>query len=129
MTPVYNFLTKGEFPIDHKEATTAKRRSCLYVIIENKLYQRGFSIHLLKCVEASQALEVLQELHEGINTQHLAGRSLARKALRAGYYWLTMQKDAKDHIQKCDKFQRHGNMHLAPPHELKSLSSPWPFAW
>ncbi|MCI77868.1 gypsy retrotransposon integrase-like protein, partial [Trifolium medium] len=20
-------------------------------------------------------------------------------------------------------------MHLAPPHELKSLSSPWPFAW
>ncbi|MCI66758.1 hypothetical protein A2U01_0088016, partial [Trifolium medium] len=20
-------------------------------------------------------------------------------------------------------------MHLAPPHELKSLSSPWPFVW
>ncbi|MCI90107.1 gypsy retrotransposon integrase-like protein, partial [Trifolium medium] len=20
-------------------------------------------------------------------------------------------------------------MHLAPPHELKSMSSPWPFAW
>ncbi|GAU18799.1 hypothetical protein TSUD_80880 [Trifolium subterraneum] len=60
---------------------------------------------------------------------HLGGRSLARKALRAGYYWPTMQQDAKEHVKKCDKCQRHGDMHLAPPHELKSLSSPWPFAW
>ncbi|MCI67953.1 hypothetical protein A2U01_0089212, partial [Trifolium medium] len=59
----------------------------------------------------------------------LGGRSLAGKALRAGYYWPTMQEDSKEHVKKCDKCQRHADMHLDPPHELKSLSSPWPFAW
>ena len=49
--------------------------------------------------------------------------------MREGYYWPTMQHDAREHMKKCDKFQRHGDMHLAPPSELKSLSSPWPFAW
>ncbi|GAU30613.1 hypothetical protein TSUD_62330 [Trifolium subterraneum] len=72
---------------------------------------------------------ILQEIHEGINGQHIGGRSLARKALRAGYYWPTMQNDAKDHVLKCDKCQRHGDMHLAPANELKTLISPWPFAW
>ncbi|MCI86386.1 hypothetical protein A2U01_0107667, partial [Trifolium medium] len=40
-----------------------------------------------------------------------------------------MQSDAKEHVKKCDKCQRHGDMNLAPPVELKTLSSPWPFAW
>ncbi|XP_058764162.1 uncharacterized protein LOC131637579 [Vicia villosa] len=128
MTPVYNFLTKEELPADAKEASAIKRRARSYTIIEDKLYRRGFSIPLHKCVDASQAFEILQELHEGINGQHLGGRSLARKALRAGYYWPTMQQDAKEHVRKCDKCQRHADMHLAPPNELKSLSSPWPFS-
>ncbi|MCI76677.1 hypothetical protein A2U01_0097947, partial [Trifolium medium] len=40
-----------------------------------------------------------------------------------------MQEDSKEHVKKCDKCQRHADMHLTPPHELKSLSSPWPFSW
>ncbi|MCI34024.1 gag-pol precursor, partial [Trifolium medium] len=40
-----------------------------------------------------------------------------------------MQTDAKEHVKKCDKCQRHDDMHLAPPIKLKKLSSPWPFAW
>ncbi|CAJ2673582.1 unnamed protein product [Trifolium pratense] len=129
MTPVYNFLANGTLPDDQKEAAIIRRRACAYVILDGKLYRRGFSIPLLKCVDEETVDYILREVHEGINAQHLGGRSLARKALRAGYYWPTMQQDAKDHVKKCDKCQRHGDMHLAPPHELKSLSSPWPFAW
>ena len=40
-----------------------------------------------------------------------------------------MQQDAKEHVKKCDKFQRHTDMHLAPPHGLNTLSSLWPFSW
>ena len=129
MTPVYNFLEHGTLPDDQKQAAIVRRRACTYVILDGKLYRRGFSIPLLKCVDEDTADYILREVHEGINAQHLGGRSLARKALRAGYYWPTMQQDAKDHVKKCDKCQRHGDMHLAPPQELKSLSSPWPFAW
>ncbi|GAU44282.1 hypothetical protein TSUD_371820 [Trifolium subterraneum] len=119
----------GTLPNDEKEAATVKRRACSYTLLDNKLYRRGFSIPLLKCADEATADYILREIHEGINSQHLGGRSLARKALRAGYYWPTMQQDAKEHVKKCDKCQRHGDMHLAPRHELKSLSSAWPFAW
>ncbi|GAU51110.1 hypothetical protein TSUD_411870 [Trifolium subterraneum] len=129
MTPVYNYLTHGTLPNDEKESATVKRRSCSYTILDNKLYKRGFSIPLLKCADEDTADYMLREIHEGINSQHLGCRSLARKTLRAGYYWPTMQQDAKEHVKKCDKCQRHEDMHLAPPHKLKSLSSPWPFAW
>ncbi|KAI5436890.1 hypothetical protein KIW84_023130 [Lathyrus oleraceus] len=129
MTPIYNYLTRDELPADPKEATTVKRRACSYVLLEGKLYRRGFSIPLLKCVEEEKVPDILGEIHRGINAQHLGGRSLARKALRAGYYWPTMQNDSKEHVKRCDKCQRHADMHLAPPNDLKSLSSPWPFAW
>ncbi|KAK2376303.1 hypothetical protein QL285_077105 [Trifolium repens] len=129
MTPVYNYLANDTLPSDEKEAAAVKRRSCSYVLLDGTLYRRGFSIPLLKCIEEDKVDYILREIHEGINSQHLGGRSLARKALRAGYYWPTMQQDSKEHVKKCDKCQRHADMHLAPPNELKSLSSPWPFAW
>ncbi|GAU50120.1 hypothetical protein TSUD_192410 [Trifolium subterraneum] len=129
MSPVYNFLKSNTLPVDAKEATKIRKRACSYVLLDDKLYRRGFSIPLLKCVEEARVEFILQEIHEGINGQHIGGRSLARKALRAGYYWPTMQNDAKDHVLKCDKCQRHGDMHLAPANELRTLISPWPFAW
>ncbi|GAU47395.1 hypothetical protein TSUD_372840 [Trifolium subterraneum] len=129
MAPVYNFLKSNTLPADAKEATKIRKRACSYVLLDDKLYRRGFSIPLLKCVEETRVEFILQEIHEGVNGQHIGGRSLARKALRAGYYWPTMQNDAKDHVLKCDKCQRHGDMHIAPANELKTLISPWPFAW
>ncbi|GAU42123.1 hypothetical protein TSUD_350970 [Trifolium subterraneum] len=129
MAPVYNFLKSNILPADAKEATKIRKRVCSYVLLDDKLYRRGFSIPLLKCVEEARVEFILQEIHEGINGQHIGGRSLARKTLRAGYYWPTMQNDAKDHVLKCDKCQRHGDMHIASANELKTLISPWPFAW
>ncbi|GAU45610.1 hypothetical protein TSUD_301880 [Trifolium subterraneum] len=107
MAPVYNFLKSNTLPADAKEATKIRKRACSYVLLDDKLYRRGFSIPLLKCVEETRIEFILQEMHEGINGQHIGGRSLARKALRAG----------------------HGDMHIAPANELKTLISPWPFAW
>ncbi|GAU39244.1 hypothetical protein TSUD_396900 [Trifolium subterraneum] len=69
MAPVYNFLKSNTLPADAKEATKIRKR---------------FSISLLKCVEETRVEFILQEIHEWINGQHIGGRSLARKALRAG---------------------------------------------
>ncbi|PNY17944.1 retrotransposon-related protein, partial [Trifolium pratense] len=83
MTPVFNFLNTGSLPNDKKEAAKVKRRTCAYVILNGKMHRRGFSIPLLKCVEKSEVNSILSEIHEGMNGQHIGGRSLARKALRA----------------------------------------------
>lgn len=77
MNPVYNFLTNRELPVDAKETSSTKRRVCSYVIIDDKLYRCRFSIPLLKCLDTSQAHEILQEIHEGINDQLLGECSLA----------------------------------------------------
>ncbi|GAU32026.1 hypothetical protein TSUD_147220 [Trifolium subterraneum] len=95
-----NAIAHVTLPNDEKEAATVKRRSCSYTILDNKLYRRGFSIPLLKCADEATDDYILRDIHEGINSQHLGGRSLARKALRAGYYWPTMQQDAKEHVKK-----------------------------
>ncbi|GAU26329.1 hypothetical protein TSUD_101620 [Trifolium subterraneum] len=87
MTLVYNYLAHRTLPNDEKEAAMVIRRSCSYTLLDNKLYRRGFSIPLPKCADEATADYILREIHEGINSQHLGGRSLARKALRAGYYW------------------------------------------
>ncbi|XP_058734152.1 uncharacterized protein LOC131605870 [Vicia villosa] len=51
---------EDELPSDVKEASAIKRRVCSYTIVENKLYRRGFSIPLLKCIDkSSQPLQVL----------------------------------------------------------------------
>jgi hypothetical protein len=98
--PLYNYLANDVLPSDQKEAATIKRRACTYVPLDGTLYRRGFSIPLLKCNEEDKVDYILREINEGINSQHLGGRSLARKALRAGYYWFTMQQDSKEHVKK-----------------------------
>ena len=97
--------------------------------MEGTLYKRGFNIPLIKCLGPNEVQEVLTETHDGICGKHLGAKALAKKVLRAGYFWPTMLKDAKDYVIICDKCQRHGDMHLAPPAELTSFTSPCPFAW
>lgn len=84
---------------------------------------------LLKCVEGAEADYVLAEIHEGICGQHLGGRALAAKALRAGYYWPTMNEDSQNYVKKCGKCQKYADVHIAPSSDLTYLSSPRPFAW
>ncbi|MCI82354.1 hypothetical protein A2U01_0103628, partial [Trifolium medium] len=47
MTLVHQYLDTGILSDDRKEAAKVKRRACVYVIIDGKLYRRGFSIPLL----------------------------------------------------------------------------------
>ena len=50
------------------------------------------------------------------------------KIIRIGYFWLTMQKDAREFVERCDKCQRFGNVQCIPAEKLTSITSLWPFA-
>jgi len=110
---------------ENKTVTKLKRRACSFTLVEGTLYKRGFITPLIKCLGPNETQEVLAEVHDGICGQHLGAKALAKKVLRAGYFSPTMLKDAKDYVNLCDKCQRH----IAPPVELTSLVSPWPFTW
>lgn len=40
-----------------------------------------------------------------------------------------MNEDATEFVKKSDKCHRHADIHIAPPIELTSLTSTWPFLW
>ena len=53
---------------------------------------------------------------------------MARKMLRAGYYWLTMESDCCKYVKKCHKCQIYADKIHIPPTLLNVISSPWPFS-
>ncbi|XP_061376587.1 uncharacterized protein LOC133318592 [Gastrolobium bilobum] len=126
-SPIQDFLEKRKEPGEKMEASRLRRRATWFVVIERQLYRRGINSSLLKCIAVPNTEYVLEEIHEGINGHHLGGKSLARKAIRAGYFWPTMGEDAKKHVQRCEQCQKFFNIYQAPPEELFIISSPWPF--
>uniref|UniRef100_A0A2N9H3U4 Integrase catalytic domain-containing protein n=1 Tax=Fagus sylvatica TaxID=28930 RepID=A0A2N9H3U4_FAGSY len=81
-------------------------------------------------VDAEEANRLIQEMHAGLMGAHANGPFLARKIMRAGYYWLTMERDCIRHVQTCHKCQMYQNSKNAPPQYLHTMASPWPFsAW
>ncbi|XP_057965402.1 uncharacterized protein LOC131155965 [Malania oleifera] len=74
----------------------------------------------------------MREVHEGVCGTHAGGLSLARKILRSGYYWMTMERDCIDFARKCHKCQVYGDriqVQPAPLHVLSHLGPFQPGAW
>ena len=126
--PIRKYLAEGILPENSAEAKKLRWKASQYVILDNHLYKRSFSLPLLRCLRPSEADFALQEVHEGTCGNHLGGKSLAYKILRQGYYWPTMLQDAQEFIRRCDECQRYANIQRQPSTHLTSISAPWPFA-
>ncbi|XP_074288142.1 uncharacterized protein LOC141613308 [Silene latifolia] len=62
----------------------------------------------LRCLDREESQAVLHALHSGECENHTGGRSLSNKALKQGYFWPTMRKDAMEFAKRCDACQRFG---------------------
>ncbi|KAF3775157.1 hypothetical protein EJ110_NYTH51089 [Nymphaea thermarum] len=98
-TPWYqnikDFLQTGTLPpeMSRKEQRVLRHMSSRYFILADILYRRGFSTEYARCLNANEALEVVQEALEGICGGHVGYQTLVKQIVRAGYYWPTMQRD------------------------------------
>jgi len=99
-----------------------------FIILNDALYKRGFSMTYLKCVDEEEARYILEEIHAGVCGDHAGPKSLVNKVIRIGYFWLTMQVDAVEIVKKCDKCQRYENIQRLSVEKLTTISSSWPFA-
>ncbi|WJZ94854.1 hypothetical protein VitviT2T_013679 [Vitis vinifera] len=127
---IYHFLRLGVYP----EAATAKDKRALrqlatrFVICGETLYRRSPDGILLLCLDRASADRVMREVHAGVCGPHMGGHMLARKIMRTGYFWLTMETDCCQFVQRCPECQIHGDLIHVPPSELHALTSPWPFS-
>jgi hypothetical protein len=70
---------------------------------------------------------ILVEANEGITGGHYVGKETTQKVLKAGLWWPTLHKDAKEYYKACDVCQRVGKpsrrdeMYLSPQLTLQSF--------
>ncbi|XP_025702484.1 uncharacterized protein [Arachis hypogaea] len=128
LDPITSFLEHGKLPDDEKDAAKLRREAAKYAVIQGQLFRKGLNQALLKCLHPDQTDYVLREVHEGCCGHHVGGKALARKLIRAGYYWPSMMADSKEFVKKCVKCQENANFHRAPASELSLLTSSRPFS-
>ncbi|GKD76278.1 reverse transcriptase domain-containing protein [Tanacetum coccineum] len=114
-------------PADVKKARAVRRKSQQFAVINGTLYRKSFLGPWLRCVGPLQANYVLREIHEGSCSMHAGRRSVMAKALRIGYYWPTIHKDARALIRACQECQVHKLVPRNPQQKLTPITSPWPF--
>ncbi|XP_049363322.1 uncharacterized protein LOC125828061 [Solanum verrucosum] len=69
------------------------------------LYRRTSNLGLLRCVHAAEVTRLLEQIHAGTCGRHMNGFTLAKKILRAGYFWMTTKRDSIRYVQNCHQFQ------------------------
>ena len=127
MTLIVVYLKDGRLPDDKDKTRKLKIRAAKNVLIDKVLYKRGFSQPYLRCLVLDELNYLLREVHEGACENHSGARALVYKIVRAGYYWSTIQANAKAYVKVCDQCQHFSNVPRQSSEYLTSMMAPWPF--
>ena len=120
---------RGHFvPKDDKEEKRMALRARNYRIINGDLYRGGVCAPLLKCISRKEGRQLLEEIHAGICSLHIATRVLVGKAFREGFYWPLAVADAHEVVRKCPNCQRHAPYSKFPLDEVQLFPPVWPLA-
>jgi ribonuclease HI len=122
------YLANKTLPEDTVQAKRIIRRSKAFIVLQGKLYKRSITGVLQRCVTPQEGQEILRDIHARVCGYHASNRSIAAKAFRAGFYWLTAIEDTKDIVRKCEACQRFASRPHAPATELQPIPLSWPFA-
>ncbi|GJZ68577.1 reverse transcriptase domain-containing protein [Tanacetum coccineum] len=105
MTLIIEYLKDGTLPGDRNEASKLCIKARQYELLEGILNRRSFLKPWLRC----------------------GPRSMVVKAMRLGYYWLTMHRDARDMIRACNDCQICRPVPRNPQQPLTLITALWPF--
>ena len=109
-TPITSYLKDDVLPDDKEAARKLKVQTTRFMLIEDILYKKGFSRLYSRCLIPEEVDYVMREVYKGVCGNHFGSQLLVHKLFQAGYYWLTMQKDAIAYVKACDKCQRFANL-------------------
>lgn len=107
-----------------KDAKAFRIKASRYTLIQDVLFEVSVLGVYLRCLEAAEAKQVLEETHCGVGGNHAAGRSLSTKIHLIGYYLPTMRQDAADIAEKGDDCQQHAPVQHHPSETLHPTLTP-----
>ena len=100
---IMKFLELVAYPdsSDKKEHHSIRMIVIQYILYGRQFYRRSYDgIHLC-CLKKEEAKRVMEEVDQGICDPYMNRRMLAKKILRIGYYWNTMETDYVDYVKGC----------------------------
>ena len=123
-----DYIRDHKLPNDKVEAEQITRRSKNYVLVEDRLYQRGTSSGvLLKCITPKKGQKTLEEIHSGCCGNHSTSRTLVGKAFRSRYYWPIALKDVEELVRHCKGCQFFTKQAHILAHNLICIPPSWLF--
>ena len=75
--------------------------ACQFFLSGEVLYKRNHDSTLHRCVDVLEANYLMEEMHEGLLGAHASGPPLARKIMKVGYNWITMESDCIKYVRTC----------------------------
>ena len=116
---IAEFLKTQQLPnsLTKNERRKVRINSRHFTLVGGHLYRRSIDGVLRRCVLAEEVPAILSACHDSACGGHFSGTLTGQKALRAGYYWPNMFKDAHDHARRCDACQRYAknDLHMSLP--------------
>ena len=84
------------------------QQSARYCWVDSHLLYTCPNLEIRRCVREDEILHILKAFHDEPCGGNFSNRRTGHKALRMGYYWLTLFRDAKTYVHSCDSCQRMG---------------------
>ena len=88
------------------------------MICEETLYKRTTDGVLLLCLDRDLVDRVMGEVYAGVCGPYMGGHMLAHKIIRTGYFWLSMETNCCQFVQRCLECQMQRDLIHVPPSEL-----------
>ena len=126
---IHQFLSYDTYPdlASAKDRRALRQLATRFFICGDTRYRRSLDGMLLLCIDRATADRVMREVHIGVCGPQMGGHMLAHKIMRTGYFWLTMETNCCQFVQRCSECQMHGDLIHVPPYELHALTSSWSF--
>ncbi|XP_071939079.1 uncharacterized protein [Coffea arabica] len=93
---IKEFFKTGSYPrhASSKDKSFLRRMVSKFFLSGEVLYKRTSDLNLLRCIDEDEAQYMMKEVHSGVCGPHMNGHLLAKKIMRTGYFWLTMDMTA-----------------------------------
>jgi transposase InsO family protein len=113
-------------PQSELEEKRLKQRARGYTVVSGELYKSGVTELWLRCITSEKGIELLKEIHSGFCGAHIVTRALAGKAIKQGFYWPTINRDAKTLVRECEACQKTVNQQNLPSMPVHLIPPSWP---
>jgi hypothetical protein len=124
---IMSYLRGHYEPQDELEEKPLKQRASGYVLVDGELYKSEVTEPWLSCITSEKGLELLKEIHSGFCGAHIGTRALASKAIKLGFYWPSINNDAKKLVQECEACPKTANQQNLPSMPVHLIPPSWPF--